>query len=98
MLDNCSMIAIQPAAKRLLQRALSPKQKSKSLSLEVAAWLLVILDKEPAYTADVILLRSYIDSQIKETASTASANEIGYDGLWDYCIFGQSCAEQMPLF
>lgn len=75
------------AAKRLLQRALNPKQKSKSLSLEVAAWLLVILDKQPAYSADVKLLRNYIDSQIKETASTASANEIGYDGLWDYCIF-----------
>jgi uncharacterized protein YfaS (alpha-2-macroglobulin family) len=53
----------------------------------VAAWLLVILGKQPAYSADVKLLRNYIDSQMKETASTASANEIGYDGLWSYCIF-----------
>ncbi len=74
------------AAKRLLERVLKGKKPAMP-SLEVAAWLLVILDKEPAYSADVKLLRGYIDSQIKETASTASANELGYDGLWNYCIF-----------
>jgi len=90
-------------AKRLLDRVLIVKERNKSkplnvkevpidqlkyyVSVEMASWLLVILDKNQTYSSDAKLLRSLIESQIKETASTASANEGGYGRDWDYCIF-----------
>ncbi len=91
------------AAKRLLDRLLTIKEKRKSkpvdvknlavdqlkdyVSIEMAAWLLVILDKNQNYSSDAKLLRDLIESQIKETASTASANDNGYGCDWNYCIF-----------
>jgi hypothetical protein len=56
------------------------------LPLECAAWLLPVLSNDKGSVAERQLLRRFIDSQIKETASTASANEVGY-GWCDYCMF-----------
>ncbi len=92
------------AAKALLVRslALGDKHRSKKeqfaalpadrlkdyVTLEVASWLLVILDKDEKYGADAKALRDLIQSQIKETASTASANDNGGYGFeWNYLIF-----------
>ncbi len=91
------------AAKSLLVRSLalgsyrSKKEQFASLpadrlkdyvTVEVASWLLVILDKDEKYSADAKALRDLIQSQIKETASTASANDNGGYGVeWNYLIF-----------
>ncbi len=59
---------------------------TSDLSLDCAGWLLPILSKDKDSSAEVELIRKQFDASIKETASTASANESGY-GDWNYCLF-----------
>lgn len=59
---------------------------SNDLSLECAGWLLPIISGDKDSAAEVQLIRKMFDASIKETASTASTNDVGY-GDWGYCIF-----------
>lgn len=59
---------------------------SNDLSLECAGWLLPIISGDKDSAAEVQLIRKLFDASIKETASTASTNDVGY-GDWGYCIF-----------
>ncbi len=81
------------AAKELLIEATGdnfdeqPIDKIKSsLPLETAAWLLPVLKTNQSYSKEIAFLRKLINSQISETASTASANDGGY-GDWNYSLF-----------
>ncbi len=60
---------------------------AKSFSLECAAWLLPVVSKDKNSIAEAEFLRRLIKSQIKETTSTASSNDGGGYGMWDYCMF-----------
>jgi uncharacterized protein YfaS (alpha-2-macroglobulin family) len=81
------------AAKELLIEATGekfdeqPVDKIKSsMPLETAAWLLPVLKTNQSYSKEIAFLRKLINSQISETASTASANDGGY-GDWNYSLF-----------
>ncbi|CAN5597033.1 hypothetical protein BH11CYA1_BH11CYA1_25350 [soil metagenome] len=81
------------AAKELLHKAIGEKFASEpidhakqSLSLEVAAWLLPILKTNTACAEQVAFIRKLLNSEIRETASTASANDSGY-GDSSYRLF-----------
>jgi len=69
-----------PLAKMSTDRAAS------DLTLETAGWLLPIISGDADSAGEVTLIRRLIDSSVRETASTASTNDIGY-GDWGYCIF-----------
>lgn len=72
----------KPMAKIASDRVAS----TSDLSLDCAGWLLPIISKDKDSSNEVELIRKQFDAAIKETASTASANEAGY-GDWNYCIF-----------
>lgn len=59
---------------------------SRILPVECAAWLLSVFAQDEQYKGETELLRRLIESQIEETASTASTNATGY-GDYDYCLF-----------
>jgi hypothetical protein len=58
------------------------------LPLDCAGWLLPILRTDNNAKEEADLVRQYINSQVNETASTASVNaEGGGFGEWNYCLF-----------
>jgi uncharacterized protein YfaS (alpha-2-macroglobulin family) len=65
---------------------LASDKVSSDLSLETAGWLLPVICHDKDSAAEIELIRRLFDAGIKETASTASANDGGY-GDWGYCIF-----------
>ncbi|MFA7337254.1 MAG: alpha-2-macroglobulin family protein [Candidatus Obscuribacterales bacterium] len=80
-------------ARELLLKAAGEKfdeqaiDKIKSaVPLEMAAWLLPVLKTNQSYSKEVDCLRTLINSQISETASTASTNDNGY-GDCNYSLF-----------
>ena len=80
-------------ARELLLKAAGEKfdeqaiDKIKSaVPLEVAAWLLPVLKTNQSYSKEISFLRKLINSQISETASTASTNDNGYGGCNYSCL------------
>lgn len=74
-------------AKALFARLkMSEDNASSNISVETAAWLLPVLNKDKSCAAEAEKVRKLINSLIIETASTASAEETGY-AKWNYCLF-----------
>lgn len=65
---------------------LSSEKIASDLSLETAGWLLPVISHDSDSANEIAMIRKLFDASIKETASTASANDGGYGG-WGYCIF-----------
>lgn len=65
---------------------MSSEKISSDLSLETAGWLLPVISHDSDSASEIAMIRKLFDASIKETASTASANDGGYGG-WGYCIF-----------
>ncbi len=66
--------------------ATSVDQVRQALTIETAAWLLEVVGNDKNSTIEADLLRRYINSEIVETASTASLKSTGY-GAYNYCMF-----------